>query len=148
MKPILAYKMGSSYFFKDFEDYKQKDADELCIMDRFPFPNTNVLNLKKDGKDVFFFRDMDKDGFINDTISSKVPMRVGKFLVREFAEHLGMTTDDLNRLDPLFQNLDDKHSYERIIYESYLKNGDFFLTDDQLREAYGEYKKKRPEIYR
>ena len=140
--------MGSSYFFKDFEDYKQKDADELCIMDRFPFPNTNVLNLKKDGKDVFFFRDMDKDGFINDTISSKVPMRVGKFLVREFAEHLGMTTDDLNRLDPLFQNLDDKHSYERIIYESYLKNGDFFLTDDQLREAYGEYKKKRPEIYR
>ena len=139
--------MGSSYFFKDFEDYRQKDADELCIMDRFPFPNTNVLNLKKDGKDVFFFRDMDKDGFINDTILSKVPMRVGKFLVMEFAEHLGMTTDDLKRLDPLFQNLDDRHSYERIIYESYLKNGDFFLTDDQLREAYEEYKKKRPEIY-
>lgn len=147
MKPIKTFKMGSSYFFKDFEDYKQKDCDELCIMDRFVFPKTNVMNLKKDGKDVFFYRDMDKTGFIKDTLDSGVPMRVGKFLVREFAEHLGMTTEDLSLLAPLFEKLDAKHGYEKVIYESYRENGDFRLTGEQLERAYEEYKKERPEVY-
>lgn len=147
MKPILTYKIGSSYFFKNYEDYKEKDQDELCIMDRFPFPRTNVLNMKKDNKDVFFYRDMDKEGFIADTLKSGVPMRAGKFLVKEFAEHLGMDTEDLRRLDSLFNSMDDKHTYEKIIYEAYLSNGGFWLTDEQRDEAYAEYKRKRPETY-
>ena len=148
MKPILTYKIGSSYFFKNYEDYIEKDQDELCIMDRFPFPGTNVLNMKKDGKDVFFYRDMDKGEFIMDALKSGVPMRAGKFLVKEFAEHLGMDTEDLRRLDSLFSSMDDKHTYERLIYEAYVKNGGFWLTDEQRDEAYEEYKRKRPETYK
>ena len=147
MKPILTFKMGSSYFFNKFEDYVQKDADELCIMDSFPFKGTNVLNMKKDGKDVFFYRDMDKDAFIEDTISSKVPMRVGKFLIKEFSEHLGMVPNDLKAFDHMFEGLDKKHTYEKIIYDAYLENGEFRLTDDQLDAAYREYKRTRPDIY-
>ena len=146
MKPIKIFSIGSSYFFGDFEDYIVKDRDELQIMDRF-VPETNVLNLRKGDEDVFFYRNMDKEGFINDTISSKVPMRAGKFLVKEFAEFINLDINDLKRLGPVFKEMDDKHSYEKIIYESYLKNGGFYLTDKQLQKAYKEYKKKRPEIY-
>lgn len=148
MKPIKTFKIGSRYFFGDFEDYKQKDCDELCIMDRFPFPKTNVLNMKKDDKDVFFFRDMDKDAFIEDTIESGVPMRAGKFLNKEFAEdHLKMTIDDLKALETIFENMDEKHTYEKIIYDAYVANGGFWLTDEQRAAAYEDYKKKRPGLY-
>ena len=149
MKPILSYEIGSSYFFKGYEDYKQKDSDELCIMDKFPefIKNTNVLNMKKDGDDVFFYRDMGKDEFLKETLESKTPMKVGKFLIPEFSEHLGVTIEDLKILESLFDSLDEKHSYEKIIYNSYLENGGFWLTKEQLDVAYSDYKKKRPDRY-
>ena len=149
MKPILTYEIGSSYFFKDYEDYRQKDKDELCIMDSFPgfIKNTNVLNMKKDENDVFFYRNMGKDEFLKDTLESGVPMRVGKFLNSEFSSHLGITLDDLKTLEPLFDSLDENHSYEKIIYNSYLENGGFWLTKEQLDLAYSDYKKKRPDKY-
>lgn len=149
MKPILSYKIGSSYFFKDYEDYYLKDEDELCIMDRFPvfIKETNVLNMRKDGKDVFFYRDMRKEDFIKETLEFNVPLKVGKFLVPEFAEHLGMTVDDLRLFDSLFNSLDEKHTYEKVIYNSYLENGGFWLTKEQLDSAYSEYKKARPDRY-
>ncbi len=148
MKPILTYKIGSSYFFKNYEDYLQKDNDELCIMDSFPdFIKTNVLNMKKDGDDVFFYRDMGKDEFLKETLESGVPMKVGKFLIPEFSEHLGVTIEDLKILESLFDSLDDKHSYEKIIYNAYLENGGFWLTKEQLDNAYSDYKKKRPDRY-
>ena len=56
--------MGSSYFFDKIDGFKSKDIDLLCIMDDFGKIKSNVLNLKADGKDIFFFRDMDKEGFI------------------------------------------------------------------------------------
>lgn len=147
MRPVLTYRIGSSYFFGNCEGYKEKDRDELCIMDTFRIERTNVLNLKRGKGDVFFYRDMDKEGFISDALESGVPMRAGKFLVREFAEHLGMDMGDLRKLDRLFNSMDDKHTYEKIIYEAYLANDGFYLTEDQLAEAYGEYRKKRPDIY-
>ena len=148
MKPIYSFNIGSSYFFKDFDDYKETDHDELCIMDRFPFNHTNVLNMKKDGMDIFLFRDMDKDGFIEDTIKSGVPMRAGKFLNKEFSQdHLNMTVQDLKTLDSVFKSMDGKHSYETVIYEAYIANNGFYLTNEQLDAAYAEYKRKRPEKY-
>ena len=39
--------------------------------------------------------------------------------------------------------MDEKHSYERVIYEACLANGGFFLTEDQRDRAYREYKAKR-----
>lgn len=149
MKPIAAYEIGSSYFFKGYEDYHQKDNDELCIMDSFPgfIKNTNVLNMKKDGNDVFFYRDMEKEEFLEETLESGVPMKVGKFLIPEFSEHLGVTIEDLKILESLFDSLDEKHSYEKIIYNAYLENGGFWLTKEQLDIAYSDYKKKRPDRY-
>ena len=43
----------------------------------------------------------------------------------------------------MFDRLDDKHKYERLIYESYINNNSFTLTEKQLQEAYDEYRKYR-----
>lgn len=146
MKPIKTFKMGSSYFFGNFPDYKIKDLDELNIMDTF-VKGTNSLILRKGTMDVFFYRDMDKYGFIDDTFDTDLKMKAGKFLIKEFADYIGFTIEDLKTMEPLFKTMDDKHSYEKIIYDSYITNNGFYLTDEQLNAAYAEYKRKRPDTY-
>ena len=134
--------MGSSYFFDRYDDYKLKDNDELHIVDEFIFPNRVCMNMKLfDGNDIFIFKNTDKQEYINDVYESGVNMKVGKFLIPEFNKYINFTIDDLKSLQPIFDNMDKKHTYERVIFESYLKNGDFFLTDEQRREAYKEYKR-------
>lgn len=142
MKPIKTFIIGSRVFFSEIKGFLPKDYDELNLMDRFNF-NGNVLHCKIHGKDVFFFRNMDKEGFIKDALDSNVPMRVGKFLVPEFAVYLGMTIDDLKRLKPLFDAMDEKHKYEKVIYSAYIKNKAFRLTDGQRQKAYEAYKESR-----
>ena len=136
--------MGSSYFFDRYDDYKLKDNDELHIVDEFILPNKVCMNMRLfDGNDIFIFKNTDKQEYINDVYESGVNMKVGKFLIPEFNKYINFTIDDLKSLQPIFDNMDEKHTYERVIFESYLKNGDFFLTDEQRREAYKEYKRSR-----
>ena len=134
--------IGSKAFFGDFEDFTTKDTDVLAIMDTF-IEGKNNLNMKIHGEDVFMYRDLTKRGFIDDALNSGVPMRAGKFLVPEFVEYIHLTIEELGELKVLFDNIDDMHSYERVVFESYLENGDFFLTEEQLRTAYEDYKSKR-----
>ena len=143
MKLIVAFPIGSSVFFSNYEDYTAKDNDKLCIMDNFPIKDTNVLNLKQNGDDVFFYKNMSKDEFIKDTIDSKVPMRVGKFLSPEFCKYIGFEISDYAKLNEVFNNLDDRHQYEKIIRDAYIENNSFTLTDEQRLKAYEEYKGKR-----
>ena len=107
MKVIYKFEIGSKYFFKDFDDFNTKDNDVLCIVDHFINTRkpTNVLNFRLKGEDVFFFRNMDKEEFIYDTLESNVPMRAGKFLIPEFCQHIGFTIDDLQRLQGVFENI-------------------------------------------
>lgn len=147
MKPIVTFDMGSSIFFNGFDDYDSKDADKLCIMDTFTVKGTNVLNMRLNGEDVFFYKNMSKEEFIKDTIDSNVPMRVGKFLIPEFCEYIGFEISDYDKLKTMFDNLDEKHRYEIIIRDSYIENGGFFLTDEQRLRAYEEYKRERPDRY-
>lgn len=142
MKPIRTFVIGSRAFFTGMDGYYPKDIDELNIMDRFPFKG-NVFNANINGKDVFFFRNMDKEGFIKDTLECGVPMRIGKFLVPEFATYLEVTINDLKRLSDIIEKIDEKHLYEKIIYDAYLKNGEFKLTEEQRAAAYKEYLKRK-----
>ena len=70
-------------------------------------------------------------------------MIVGKFLIPEFCEEIGMTIEDLPKLRPLIEKLDDGHKYEEIIFNSYIENGAFILTDEQRLKAYNSYKESR-----
>ena len=145
MRAIKEFKIGSGVFFHNYLDYAPHDTDKLCIMDSFPIKGTNVLNLRNEElrEDVFFFRNMDKDGFMADALKTGVVMRVGKFLVPEFAEHLKMTISDLKKLEEKFNQLDNKHQYEKVIYDAYIENNGFFLTEEQRDRAYKKYKEER-----
>lgn len=142
MKAIKTFLIGSSYFFSSFPDYHRKDLDELHIMDAFP-EGVNVLHLFKGERDILLTRNMTKEEFIADALCSGVPMRAGKFLVREFAMSIGMTIGDLMLLKPCFDAMDDLHKYEKVIYNAYLENRGWWLTDKQLDDAYEVYKKHR-----
>ncbi len=144
MKELIRFPIGSKYFFKNMEGYTSKDNDILIIMDNWVLSKTNTLNLKDEkNNDIFFFKNLNKEEFINDTIKSRVTMRGGKFLIKEFNEYIGFTINDLKKLNNVFQKMDEKHLYEKYIYECYIINNKFELTDKQLNEAYRIYKKYR-----
>ena len=143
MKPIKTITIGSNAFFKSFSDFSPKDVDELNIMDTFPLMGNSIQFRGLHGKDVFFFKNMSKEEFITDTLNSKLPMVVGKFLVPEFAEYIGLTINDLKKLETVFNRIDDLHKYEICIYNYYVKNNGFYLTQEQLETVFNEYKKER-----
>ena len=134
--------VGSRAFFEGLNDFKSKDTDILELVDN-PIGFKNQRQFKFKDKCVFQWRRMPVNEFISVTLSNNVPMEVGKFLVPEFIEVMNITLDDLKKLEPLFNKLDDKHKYEKIIYDSYMSNRNFVLTEDQLNEAYKEYLKYR-----
>lgn len=136
-------KIGSWVFFKNMPNYVSKDVDEMAIQDKWLPKGINVLNFKKDKKDVFLWSPLTKEQFIEDTLNCKVPMRVGKFIVPEFCEYIGFEIKDYELLKPIFDKLDDKHKYEKVIMESYIENNSFTLTEDQLNKAYEVYKQAR-----
>lgn len=56
---------------------------------------------------------------------------------------LGFTIDHLKKLQPIVEKLDKKHEYEKVIFYSYLENGDFTLTPEQRIAAYTVYRETR-----
>lgn len=142
IKAIKEFRIGSAVFFECYDDYASKDIDLLNLTDRALFGN-HMMNMKLKENDIFFMPLENKDIMIYKTLTSGVPMRVGKFLVKEFADYIGLTIEDLKRLEPLFNQLDDKHKYEKIIYDAYVENNSFTLTEEQRKNAYNEYKRER-----
>ena len=143
MKPLHAFKIGSNVFFSNYQDYEMKDCDYIAIMDFYPFKE-NVMKMQIGTDDIFMYRpNITKQDFLDDLYSSNVPMKAGKFLIPEFCKHIGFTIEDLKKLEWYFVNMDDKHKYEKLIYDAYLENNDFVLTDKQRIDAFNEYKKER-----
>lgn len=134
--------VGSNAFFRSIDGFVSKDIDILELIDK-PIGFKIFRQIKFPNKCVFQWKRMTSQEFINETINNDVPMEVGKFLVPEFNNEIGFTIDDLKQLDLLFNKLDDKHLYEKIIYDSYIENNQFILTDIQLQKAYKEYLKYR-----
>lgn len=134
--------IGSTYFFKNVEGFKSKDLDTLELIDD-PKDFKYSYQLTGKGRCIFKWRKMDPDEFIKVTLSRNCPMEIGKFLVKEFCDEINFTIEDLKKLKPLRDKLDDKHKYEAIIYDAYIENNDFILSSDQLNSAYNEYKKYR-----
>lgn len=137
--------IGSTYFFKDYEDFHSKDKDYINIVDEginFQW----VRQISMGYKCTFDIVRHTKEELIEYALNNPGPaMQVGKFLIPEFNQEFGITVDDIKQLKPLIDNLDDKHKYEEIIYNAYIENNDFTLTDEQRQAAYDSYKESRPE---
>jgi len=143
---IKEFKIGSSVFFGSYSDYTQKDIDILAITD-LPLFGKPMMNMKLKEKDIFFMCLEENSVMLDKTLESGVNMRAGKFLSPEFAEYIGLTIEELKRLKPMFEKIDEKHRYEKVIFDSYVENNGFFLTDEQRLRAYEEYKRQRLERY-
>ena len=140
----MRFLMGSKYFFSCYDDFCPKDIDEIEIVDTEEFEYFSQLT----GKDrcLFRFRRLPSaQDYIDCALQSHIGMVVGKFLIPEFCDEIGFNFSDLKQLKPLIDILDEKHQYEEIIYNSYLNNRGFFLTDEQRKEAYISYKTSRGE---
>jgi hypothetical protein len=138
----MKFLVGSQYFFNKFEDFTPHDIDYLELVDN-PTSFKNSLQITGQGKCLFQWRRMTSDEFVSITLKNNLPMAIGKFLVPEFCKEIGFTIDHLRQLQSLVDNLDDKHKYEKIIYDAYIQNNDFYLNNDQLYEAYSTYKRYR-----
>lgn len=136
--------MGSQYFFSCYEDFKSKDIDEIEIIETNNFKY--MRQLTGQGKCLFQLRKQETtDDYINYALQCNLGMVIGKFLIPEFCQEIGLTINDLPKLKPLIDKLDDKHKYEEIIFDSYIENGSFTLTDEQRERAYKSYKESRGE---
>ena len=134
--------VGSNIFFKDIKGFNSKDIDILELVDN-PTGFKYQRQFKFKGKCVFQWKRMSVNEWIDITLSNNIPMEIGKFLVPEFIKEFNLSINDLKRLQPLVDSLDDKHKYEEVIYNSYIENNDFYLTDSQLNDAYKIYLKYR-----
>lgn len=138
------YKVGSRAFFEGYPDFHPKDIDEVEFETEPKLYKNFMQFRKKDGtRCLFKWRKMTPDEFVDYMLGSKLPMELGKFLVPEVAEYLGINLHHLAKLRNVSYKLDDRHKYEAVILEAYLENGGFYLTEDQRNRAYEEYKRAR-----
>lgn len=138
------FKIGSRAFFEGMPDFSPSDTDEVEFEEN-PKLYKNVLQFRARDKSrcLFKWRKMSADEFVEYTLHSKLPMEIGKFLVPEVAQYLGFTFNHLQRLAPVVDRLDDKHLYEKIIYDCYIMNGAWKLDEESRWRAYEVYLKYR-----
>jgi len=142
-------KVGSRYFFESLPGYIQHDSDWVFLVD-IPddFKITKQVRFNQLKRCEFCWKKLNKEDFIRYTLENNPPMQVGKFLIPKFAHSIGLEIKDLELLKPVIENLDYKHKYEEVIFNAYLENNDFILTEEQLYLAYKIYKEARPELYK
>lgn len=134
--------IGSQYFFSCYDDFHSKDIDQLAFVDTNEF--NHMRQVTGQGKCLFQMkRHSSKEAYIEWALKSQLGMVVGKFLVPEFCAAIGFTIEDLPQMKVLIDKLDDKHKYEEIIFNSYMENGNFTLTEAQRDLAYQSYKMTR-----
>lgn len=134
--------MGSKYFFACYSDFNSKDIDEIAVIETNEFKHKRHI-LGQDRCLFLLKKQASVDDYINLDIQSPLGMVVGKYLVPEFCEEIGFTIEDLPKIKSMIDKLDIKHRYEKIIYDSYIENNDFTLTDEQRDKAYQSYKQSR-----
>ena len=140
------YIVGSNAFFAGMAGFSPKDNDRLILVDdasECGLPITTHSEMRLKGNCYFFYKRLPKDEMINNCIKSKDPIVVGKFLVPSVARDLGLTIDDLWRLEDTVSSLDEAHTYEKVIFHAYLENKDFVLTEEQRGKAFRTYNNNR-----
>ena len=142
MEIIKQFKIGSSAFFSGVEGYNEKGSDALLI-EKDPIGFKTWRESSCQSGVIAEWKEMDKDEFIESTLSFGKQELAGKFLIPEFAEWLGLIIDDLKKLDSLFSKMEGKQAYLKKIYEYYIENGKFELSEEQKKDVYSIYEEHR-----
>ena len=102
----------------------------------------------KEGKDLILYPPFSKQEFLDYDLAKCNGvicdgMKFGKYIIPSFANYIGLTIDDLKSLSEMINVLDEKHLYQKVIYDAYIANNDFTLSDEQRQAAYASYKEAR-----
>lgn len=134
----VKFQVGSIPFFKNIEGFKPHDEDVL-ILQKENDKYTTQLYIKFESECVMYWKYSNKESFIQTHLDLNKGIILGKFLVPEVIQYINLTIDDLKQLKPLLKDLDDKHLYQKYIYNYYIQNNDFKLTEKQLNQVYKIY---------
>jgi len=134
--------VGSSVFFNEIEGFQPKDKDYVILVEK-PVGYDFVRQTTSGKECLFEWRRMTPEQFVEYSLHRGPAMEIGKFLVPEFIQEIGFTIEHLKELQPLVEKLDSKHLYEKVIYDAYIKNETFELTEEQRSNAYEQYKLAR-----
>ena len=136
--------VGSKYFFSGYDDFQPKDTDMVEIVETNEFQWMRLI--RGQGRCLLQFnKKLTKEQHIERALATEAGLVIGKFLVPEFCQKIGFGVQDLLKLLPLVEKLDNRHKYEKIIFDSYIKNNSFSLTDEQREAAYKAYLEERCE---
>ena len=134
--------VGSRCFFGKYPDFKSKDTDYLYLIEK----GKGFASIRQVSNGaVCSFEVVKKPAaeMVDYALHRGDPMQVGKFLVKEFAEEIGMKTSDLQRLAPVMERLDDKHAYLKPIFAAIIEGQSFDIPEPVMEEAYRLYKEAR-----
>lgn len=136
----MRYIIGSTYFFNKYPDFKSKDIDYLFYNER--------PDIKKDNKTcVFSVLYIDKIDIMNDVLCPRAYIQISRFLNADFVKDIGFTIEDLKLFYELSRKFKGTHEYLKLVYDFYIQNDSFTLTEEQRLAVYENYKAARPEIY-
>ena len=134
--------VGSRYFFGKYPDFKSKDTDYVYLIEKGK-GFTNIRQVSTGAVCSFEVVKKPAAEMVDYALHRGDPMQVGKFLVKEFAEEIGMKTSDLQRLAPIMERLDDKHAYLKPIFAAIIEGQSFDIPESALAEAYKMYREAR-----
>ena len=143
---MKTFKIGSRAFFENLPDYKEHDCDVLMVLDKWPSEIADTrFSCRATKCDAFFMKQMTKEEYIAETLETEDTKRVFYYMVPEFAQFVGLTIDDLKLVEPVVRKLENtRHKWYINVYEAYVANNGFFLTDEQREVAYKVFKSTRP----
>lgn len=157
------FEVGSYPFFKNYRNYICHDRDILRFVSDIDIKyeslceNRKYLVIREDDKDIFIYKKMSREEYLN-YIFCDMRMKNDddlEYIYEDFSllcpdlvKYYNITVDDIRPLKKNFEHKNDKHKYQKVIFDSYIENNGMYLTQEQLDKAYEEYKKYRPEIYK
>ena len=145
---LKRFVIGSKVFFDKYEDFNPVDTDILIIeTDNSKlydaYPQTSYWD-EENRIHTVVWANISKEELFNYHLYDCYAGRyIQKFLCPEYVKYFNITIDELKSLHRLIDILDYEHTYVKIIYDAYIANNDFVLTDEQLDAAYAEYKRTR-----
>ena len=134
--------VGSRYFFGQYPDFKSKDTDYLYLIEKGK-GFASIRHVANGAVCSFEVVKKPAAEMLDYALHRGDPMQVGKFLVKEFAEEIGMETSDLQRLAPVMERLDDKHAYLKPIFAAIIEGQSFDIPEPVREVAYRLYKEAR-----
>lgn len=150
MKKFLC---GSNYFFSCYPDYVWHDYDYIMIRENNETSCDYQHAYDFDRHiDYWFWKRNTPEWHVNHILNEvRFPLDIGHFLIPEVNKELGITIEHIKPLAPILDELwgkaDNLYNYNKIIYDSYMENNSFTLTEEQRDRAYQVYKDARKDRY-